>query len=61
MNIRGGLEKLEASKGNGLLVMWPTETDEQAKERWHREHPGEDPNLVLQIVLVAPKPRPAED
>jgi len=57
MNLRSRLEKLEGGKSTGLVVVFPTETIEQAEKRWRGEHPGQQPDRVLQVVLVAPKPR----
>jgi len=61
MNLRSRLEKLEGGKGTGLVVVFPTETIEQAEKRWRGEHPGQDPDRVLQVVLVDPPRRPPED
>jgi len=61
MNLRSRLEKLEGGKSTGLVVVFPTETIEQAEKRWRREHPGAESDRVLQVVLVSPPPRPPED
>jgi hypothetical protein len=62
--LSGRVEKLEAA-GNPqrslpLIVRHPDETEEQARQRWQGQHPGEDlyaAGAVLMVRLVSAQTR----
>jgi len=55
MNLRSRLAKLETGQAGRHLVIWRNhgETEQQAKERWKAENPGQDPDSAdLNVVVV---------
>jgi hypothetical protein len=61
MNLTNRLSKLEASTdGGGVTVMWRHhyETDEQARDRWCAEHPGQVPDDLRVIIVRWADPQP---
>ena len=55
MNIKSRLEKLEAANGNAVVIVWRNhgEKDEQARDRWLAEHPGQDlESAGTRVVIV---------
>jgi hypothetical protein len=54
-DLRARIEKLESRTRPGMVIMWKhhSETDEEAKARWKRENPGQDPEAAgIQVMLV---------
>ena len=55
MRLANRVGKLEAASGAGkvTVVMWQkfTETEDQAVERWKREHPGQEPEELIVLIV----------
>ena len=56
MTLHTRVSKLEAANKSGAVVVLfknPSETEDQARERWHRDNPGkslEDASLQVMII-----------
>jgi hypothetical protein len=57
MTLQARIARIEArTRPNGdVVVIWrdPSETDSDAKARWRRTHPGQDPaEASLRVIVV---------